>query len=245
MRKTSLHRDGGDRCPRDGRRLSRRSHRGTCRLLERQRVRRADERQHRAREMPGVLQDRRERSIRQTMRCASADYSINSLAELRVKGDQVTGSWEEKTYSAKGDVTGRFSGEGFVLSDPRRQLHRGHECRSLQLQAVASASRRRASRSHELRSRWPSASAVAAEAATTLKSLVASAHVADGLKVWDKASGTGAQPVGNSGEFPARTVGRAVSGESGTWISRDGFCSGGNRSGHAGPVFLRSKTSLP
>lgn len=54
--------------------------------------------------------------IRQTMRCASSDYSINSLAELRVKGNQVTGSWEEKTYSAKGDVTGRYSGEAFVLS---------------------------------------------------------------------------------------------------------------------------------
>ena len=31
-------------------------------------------------------------------------------------GNQVTGSWEEKTYSAKGEVTGRYSGEGFVLS---------------------------------------------------------------------------------------------------------------------------------
>ena len=50
------------------------------------------------------------------MRCASSDYSINSLAELRVKGNQVTGSWEEKTYSAKGDVTGRYSGEAFTLS---------------------------------------------------------------------------------------------------------------------------------
>ena len=54
--------------------------------------------------------------IRQTMRCASTDYTINSLAELRVKGNQVTGSWEERTYSAKGEVTGRYSGEGFVLS---------------------------------------------------------------------------------------------------------------------------------
>jgi hypothetical protein len=54
--------------------------------------------------------------IRQTMRCASTDYTINSLAELRVRGGQVTGSWEERTYSAKGEVTGRFSGEGFVLS---------------------------------------------------------------------------------------------------------------------------------
>lgn len=54
--------------------------------------------------------------IKQTMRCASTDYTINALAELRVKGGQVTGSWEEKTYSAKGEVTGRFTGESLVLS---------------------------------------------------------------------------------------------------------------------------------
>jgi hypothetical protein len=55
-------------------------------------------------------------NLRQTMRCASADYSINSLADLRIKGGQVTGSWEEKTYAAKGDVTGRYSGEAFALT---------------------------------------------------------------------------------------------------------------------------------
>jgi hypothetical protein len=54
--------------------------------------------------------------IRQTMRCASPDYNINALAELRVKGSQVSGTWEEKTYSAKGDVTGRFGGDSFTLS---------------------------------------------------------------------------------------------------------------------------------
>jgi hypothetical protein len=54
--------------------------------------------------------------IRQTIRCASTDYTINALAELRVKGNQVTGSWEEKTYSARGEVTGRYSGESFALS---------------------------------------------------------------------------------------------------------------------------------
>jgi hypothetical protein len=54
--------------------------------------------------------------IRQTMRCASADYSINSLADLRLKGSQVNGTWEEKTYAAKGDVTGRFGGDSFTLS---------------------------------------------------------------------------------------------------------------------------------
>jgi len=54
--------------------------------------------------------------IRQTMRCASADYTINSLADLQLKGSQVTGSWEEKTYAAKGGVTGQYSGDSFTLS---------------------------------------------------------------------------------------------------------------------------------
>jgi hypothetical protein len=54
--------------------------------------------------------------IRQTMRCASADYKIDALAELRVRGEKVSGSWEEKTYSATGAVSGRFSDNNFVLS---------------------------------------------------------------------------------------------------------------------------------
>lgn len=55
-------------------------------------------------------------AIRQSMRCASADYKIDALAELRVKGDKVSGSWEEKTYSATGAVSGRFVENSFVLS---------------------------------------------------------------------------------------------------------------------------------
>lgn len=54
--------------------------------------------------------------IRQTLRCASADYNINGAAELHVKGAQVSGTWEEKTYSATGEVSGRYTGSSFVLS---------------------------------------------------------------------------------------------------------------------------------
>jgi hypothetical protein len=54
--------------------------------------------------------------IRQTMRCASADYAISSMADLRLRGSQVSGTWEETTYAAKGDVTGRFGGDSFALS---------------------------------------------------------------------------------------------------------------------------------
>jgi hypothetical protein len=54
--------------------------------------------------------------IKQTIRCASADYNINAVAELRVNGSQVAGNWEEKTYSATGQVSGRYTGSSFVLS---------------------------------------------------------------------------------------------------------------------------------
>ena len=54
--------------------------------------------------------------IRQTMRCASADYKIDALANLRVKGAHVSGDWEERTYSATGQISGRFTGSNFVLS---------------------------------------------------------------------------------------------------------------------------------
>ena len=54
--------------------------------------------------------------IKQTLRCASADYNINAAAELHVHGSQVSGNWEEKTYSATGAVSGRYTGSNFVLS---------------------------------------------------------------------------------------------------------------------------------
>src|SRR5262245_28174196 len=54
--------------------------------------------------------------IKQVMRCASADYTINATAELGVSGAQVQGSWEEKTYSASGQISGRYTGSSFVLS---------------------------------------------------------------------------------------------------------------------------------
>ena len=54
--------------------------------------------------------------VRQSMRCAAADYHINASAELSVRGAQVSGSWEEKTYSAVGQVSGRYSDSAMSLS---------------------------------------------------------------------------------------------------------------------------------
>lgn len=55
-------------------------------------------------------------SIRQTMRCVSADYAIHALAEFRVSGAAVTGSWEERTYSATGEISGRHAGSTLALN---------------------------------------------------------------------------------------------------------------------------------
>jgi len=44
------------------------------------------------------------------------DYAINATAELRVRGEQVSGSWEEKTYAAMGEVSGRYTGSDLVLA---------------------------------------------------------------------------------------------------------------------------------
>ncbi len=54
--------------------------------------------------------------VRQNLRCASQGYSISAAVELKVSGDVVTGTWEEKTYSANGAITGKVNDKGFVLS---------------------------------------------------------------------------------------------------------------------------------
>jgi hypothetical protein len=55
-------------------------------------------------------------SLKQNLRCANAAYTINGLADLEVRGDQVTGAWEEQTYAAKGSVTGKVVDGGFNLN---------------------------------------------------------------------------------------------------------------------------------
>src|SRR5687768_12473514 len=54
--------------------------------------------------------------IKQTVRCASPDHAINAAAELKLNGTQVEGNWEEKTYSATGEVSGRYTGGSFALT---------------------------------------------------------------------------------------------------------------------------------
>jgi hypothetical protein len=54
--------------------------------------------------------------VQQNLRCASSNYKIDATASFLLKGTQVTGVWEEKTWSATGDVTGKFNGNAFDLS---------------------------------------------------------------------------------------------------------------------------------
>jgi hypothetical protein len=54
--------------------------------------------------------------IRQSLRCAGTDFNINSSADFEVRGSRVSGTWEEKTYAAKGAVSGRYRGDSFSLS---------------------------------------------------------------------------------------------------------------------------------
>jgi hypothetical protein len=54
--------------------------------------------------------------VRQNLRCASQGYSISASVDLKFAGSAVTGTWEEKTYSANGAITGTVNDKGFVLA---------------------------------------------------------------------------------------------------------------------------------
>jgi hypothetical protein len=55
-------------------------------------------------------------SLVQNLRCASASYKIDATAKLANASGALTGDWEEKTYSAKGSVTGKTTDDGFNLA---------------------------------------------------------------------------------------------------------------------------------
>ncbi len=53
--------------------------------------------------------------LQQNLRCASTSYNIDASADLVVQGTQITGSWREKRYEAKGSVTGKVTDNGFAV----------------------------------------------------------------------------------------------------------------------------------
>ena len=50
------------------------------------------------------------------IRCASASNKIEMRAKLQYSGGSITGSWEERTFNAAGDVTGRAKSGSIRLS---------------------------------------------------------------------------------------------------------------------------------
>jgi hypothetical protein len=54
--------------------------------------------------------------LRVAVRCASTSYRVEIRSRLTRAGDQITGSWEERTYNATGSVRGRDLGDRLNLS---------------------------------------------------------------------------------------------------------------------------------
>lgn len=55
-------------------------------------------------------------SIEQNLRCASPSYRIDASARLDVRGEAVSGTWEERSHDASGRVAGRLTRSGFELA---------------------------------------------------------------------------------------------------------------------------------
>ena len=55
-------------------------------------------------------------TVKQNLRCASQGYKIDASSNLTVSGGQVSGAWEEKTWSTTGMITGRMLNNGFNLT---------------------------------------------------------------------------------------------------------------------------------
>lgn len=54
--------------------------------------------------------------LRLAIRCRSATTEVEIRGQLTAEGDKLTGTWEERTFNAAGDATGRVSGEKMSLS---------------------------------------------------------------------------------------------------------------------------------
>ena len=54
--------------------------------------------------------------LRLAIRCASASYSVRIRSVLRQEGSKLLGTWEERTYNASGNVTGRIAAHRISLS---------------------------------------------------------------------------------------------------------------------------------
>jgi hypothetical protein len=53
--------------------------------------------------------------LRHNLRCASTNYRIDAVAQLKVSGTRVSGEWQERTYVTGGGVSGRVNGDGIAV----------------------------------------------------------------------------------------------------------------------------------
>jgi hypothetical protein len=49
-------------------------------------------------------------ALSQSLRCASASYSLNISSNVHASGGSISGSWSESSHSVSGSVSGRSSG---------------------------------------------------------------------------------------------------------------------------------------
>lgn len=54
-------------------------------------------------------------AMRQTLRCKSAAYKLETATLLQIEGTHVSGTWEDKTNSLGGVVTGNVTSDGFDI----------------------------------------------------------------------------------------------------------------------------------
>lgn len=54
--------------------------------------------------------------IQQNLRCASASYKIDAVANLLLNSSKVSGEWKDRVHENAGSVSGRMTAKGFNLS---------------------------------------------------------------------------------------------------------------------------------
>lgn len=55
-------------------------------------------------------------NLKVALRCASPSQKIDMRANVHNSGGKVTGTWEERTYNATGDITGEVNGQKIVAN---------------------------------------------------------------------------------------------------------------------------------
>jgi hypothetical protein len=50
------------------------------------------------------------------VRCASTSYKVEIRSKLQIQGNALSGRWEERTYNATGEATGRFGNDSLSLA---------------------------------------------------------------------------------------------------------------------------------